>query len=158
MILSNKKITSGHRLRHEIAERVSVDIYGGSYMYLPYTVTRPFAPDHSPCHLSNQKYRGLKDYRFSIVIENCKEDYYFTEKLIDCFLSGTIPIYYGCPSIGNFFNLDGILPFTTREECEAWLREISVSMYEAKLSCVRDNFERAKKYVRFQLEDKYIYT
>lgn len=156
MILSNKKITSGHRLRHAIAERINVDIYGGAYRYLPYTVTRAFAPDHSPAHISNQKYRALKDYRFSIVIENCKEDYYFTEKLIDCFLSGTIPIYYGCPSIGNFFNMDGILPFTTVEECLGWLQKISVRMYEEKLSCVHDNFERAKKYRQFQLEEQYI--
>ena len=39
------------------------------------------------------KIDGLKDYRFSVVIENCKRDYWFTEKLIDCFVTGTIPIY-----------------------------------------------------------------
>jgi hypothetical protein len=90
------------------------------------------------------------------VIENCKEDYYFTEKLIDCFLSGTIPIYYGCPSIGNFFNDQGILSFTTLEECFAIVHAISKRMYEEKLPFVKDNFERAKKYTQFNLEEKYI--
>ena len=160
MILSNKKITSGHQLRHTIAERVSasVDIYGGAYRYLPFTVTRAFAPDHSPAHISNQKYRALKEYRFSIVIENCKEDYYFTEKLIDCFLSGTIPLYYGCPSIGNFFNVKGMLTFTTWEECVALVSQLSVRMYEENMPYIQDNFERAKKYTRFQLEEQYLYT
>ena len=157
LILSNKKITSGHRLRHRIAEKVTkVDVYGGQYQFLSFTSTRPFALDNTPCHLSNQKYRALKDYRFSIVIENCKEDYYFTEKLIDCFLSGTIPIYYGCPSIGNFFNIQGILTFTTPEECYDILDKISVSMYEDKMPFIQDNYKRAKKYCHFQLEEKYI--
>jgi hypothetical protein len=157
MILSNKKMTSGHQLRHAIAERLTtVDIYGGSYRYLPYTVTRAFAPDHSPAHISNQKYRALKEYRFSIVIENCKEDYYFTEKLIDCFLSGTIPIYYGCPSIGNFFNVEGMLPFTTMEECLCHLQKISVDMYEAKLPFVHENFEKAKQYTRFRINEEHL--
>jgi hypothetical protein len=158
MIISNKRTTSGHKLRHDVAEwvSVSVDLYGGPYRALPTTTTRAFDPDHTPCHISNQKYRALKDYRFSIVIENCKEDYYFTEKLIDCFLSGTIPIYYGCPSIGNFFNDQGILSFTTLEECFAIVHAISKRMYEEKLPFVKDNFERAKKYTQFNLEEKYI--
>jgi hypothetical protein len=158
MILSNKKTTTGHKLRHAIAERVSttVDVYGGAYRYLPFTMTRAFAPDHTPCHLSNQKYRALKEYRFSIVIENCKEDYYFSEKLIDCFLCGTIPIYYGCPSIGNFFNSKGILSFTTLEECLSILDKISVSMYEEKMPYIQENYEKAKKYIHFKLEEQYI--
>ena len=160
LILSNKRLTSGHQLRHTIAEQITsahkVDVYGGAYRYLPFTVTRAFSPDHTPCHISNQKYRALKDYRFSIVIENCKEDYYFTEKLIDCFLSGTIPSYYGCPSIGNFFNSKGILSFTTPEECFAIVKQISVRMYEEKLPFIKENFETAKKYTHFKLEEKYI--
>jgi hypothetical protein len=157
LILSNKKITSGHQLRHVIAEHVTnVDVYGGHYRFLPFTTTRAFAPDHTPCHVSNQKYRALKDYRFSIVIENCKEDYYFTEKLIDCFLSGTIPIYYGCPSIGNFFNAQGMLTFTTPEECYSIVNKISTSMYKEKMPFIQENYERAKKYIHFQLEEKYI--
>jgi len=158
MILSHKRITSGHQLRHAVADWVSasVDIYGGTYIKLPNTTTRPFDADHTPCHISNQKYRALKEYRFSIVIENCKEDYYFTEKLIDCFLSGTIPIYYGCPSIGDFFNARGILSFTTVGECFEIVHTLSKRMYEERLSFVRDNFERAKKYTQFKLEDKYL--
>ena len=158
MILSHKRITSGHQLRHDVADWVStsVDIYGGKYRLLPNTTTRAFDADHTPCHISNQKYRALKEYRFSIVIENCKEDYYFTEKLIDCFLSGTIPIYYGCPSIGDFFNSQGILTFTTVGECFEIVHTLSKQMYEERLSFVKDNFERAKKYTQFKLEDKYI--
>jgi hypothetical protein len=51
----------------------------------------------------NSKYVGLQDYKFSIAIENTVEGDYFTEKVTDCLLVNTIPIYYGCKFINNFF-------------------------------------------------------
>jgi hypothetical protein len=50
------------------------------------------------------------------VIENVVDDCWFTEKLLDSFLSGTIPIYCGCPTIGDFFDLQGMLLFTSVDE------------------------------------------
>lgn len=50
------------------------------------------------------KIDALKDYQFSIAIENCKEDGYFTEKIGDCILTDTTPIYMGCPNIQDYFN------------------------------------------------------
>lgn len=133
MILSEKKYTSGQILRHQIADSIArqglnVDLYGNSYKTLP------------------NKTLGLRDYMFTIVIENCKEDYYFTEKLIDCFLSGTIPIYWGCPSIHNFFDKDGILQFNTVEECVQILKNITEDDYFKRLSIVNANFKTALQY------------
>jgi len=53
--------------------------------------------------LENKK-DGLEKYEFSIAIENCVERDYFSEKITDCFLTNTTPIYYGCPDIKRFFN------------------------------------------------------
>jgi hypothetical protein len=39
----------------------------------------------------------------SICIENSAQENYFTEKVIDCLLAWTMPLYWGCPNIGNFF-------------------------------------------------------
>jgi hypothetical protein len=52
----------------------------------------------------NNKRDALTDYEFSIAIENCIEDSYFTEKITDCFLTDTTPIYYGCKNISEFFD------------------------------------------------------
>lgn len=49
------------------------------------------------------KYQGLKNYRYSLCIENSSYPNYFTEKITDCLLSWCIPIYYGCPNIHKFF-------------------------------------------------------
>ena len=160
LIISNKKITSGHKLRHVIAFLIQqqklnfIDIYGGQYRVLPFTTSKPFSPDHGHSHISNQKILALKDYAFSIVIENCKENYYFTEKIIDCFLSGTIPIYYGCPSIGNFFNEKGILTFSNPKECFDIVRSLTKEKYQEMYPFIKENFERAQNYTNFKINEE----
>jgi len=51
---------------------------------------------------------ALEDFLFSMAIENSRENNYFSEKLTDCFLMDTMPIYYGCPNIKNFFPEDSM--------------------------------------------------
>ena len=92
IIASDKRQTEGHRLRHASidvlrANNFELDVYGRGYNPIDY------------------KLDSLKDYAFSLIIENSRSDYYFTEKLMDSFVTGTVPIYWGCPSIGDFFNL-----------------------------------------------------
>jgi hypothetical protein len=49
------------------------------------------------------KMDGLLPYRYSVAIENYSSPHYFTEKINDCFLSYTVPFYYGCKDIGQYF-------------------------------------------------------
>lgn len=137
IISSEKKFLEGHRLRHEVIDNVkNLDVFGRGY---------------SP--ISN-KIEGLKDYRFSIVIENCKMDYYFTEKLIDCFATGTIPIYWGCPSIGDFFDTNGIITFNNIDELKIILNNLE-GEYEKRLPSIKKNFELSQKYL---VADNLIYN
>jgi hypothetical protein len=91
---------------------------------------------------------------FSITVENCQQDYYFSEKLIDTILTGTIPIYWGCPSIGDFFDIDGLIVFNTLDELENILDNISPELYFEKINVIHKNFEIAKKYT---LSENWIY-
>ena len=50
------------------------------------------------------KINFLSNYKFSIAMENSKADGYSTEKIIDSFLSGTIPIYYGDYMVDEYIN------------------------------------------------------
>lgn len=127
IIASSKNWTIGHDLRHKIIKNLQgVDIWGGDYKYF------------------NNKLDPLKDYMFSISIMNARTENYFTEILNDCFVVGTIPIFWGCPNIGNFYNIDGILTFETIDD----LHRIKVSkkLYESKINAIRENFEYGKKY------------
>lgn len=129
IISSNKTFLPGHKLRHEVISKISnIGVYGRGYNEIP------------------TKLDGLRDYKFSIAIENDKIDYYFTEKLIDCFVTGTIPIYWGCPSIGDFFDINGILTFNTIEELENIINNLG-DEYEKRFDSVIKNYELSKKYL-----------
>jgi glycosyltransferase involved in cell wall biosynthesis len=129
-ITSNKTFTNWHRFRVECVDylaknNLEFDLYGVGYNEI------------------SGKIRGLKDYKFSISIENGNHKNYFTEKILDCFLTGTIPIYKGCPNIGDFFDLEGIILFNTKEELSNILRNINNELYQSKLDSIKRNYELA---------------
>ena len=131
LIASPKKFAFGHGLRHMLAEKHQdiFDLYGG-VLGSKRIGTPPWG----------DKADGLNDYMFSIVIENDKYETYYTEKITDCFVTGTIPVYWGTPDIGNIFNMDGIIELTPEFNPKILTREL----YESKLDAIKDNFERAK--------------
>jgi len=55
-------------------------------------------------------------YYASVIIENSREPSYFTEKITDTVLAGAIPIYWGAPNIGDFFNENGIITFSSAND------------------------------------------
>lgn len=131
IIASEKRDTDGHKLRHEIIEKTSrsdLALFGRGYHTIPY------------------KLEALKEFRFSYVIENSRCDFYFTEKLIDCLVTGTIPVYYSCPSIGKFFNTDGFLFLNNLDELEDIESKLTEEVYLQKLPAVHENFLLAQKY------------
>ena len=50
------------------------------------------------------KIKFLSYYKFSIAMENSDGDGYLSEKIVDSFLAGTIPIYYGDYLLDEFIN------------------------------------------------------
>ena len=50
------------------------------------------------------KIEFLSSYKFSIAMENSDGDGYLSEKIVDSFLAGTIPIYYGDYFLDEFIN------------------------------------------------------
>ena len=51
-----------------------------------------------------EKIKFLSSYKFSFSMENSEGDGYISEKIIDSFLAGTIPIYYGDYMFDEFIN------------------------------------------------------
>lgn len=49
------------------------------------------------------KFDGIHPYKYSIAIENYQCPDYWTEKIADCFLSRTMPIYWGASNITRYF-------------------------------------------------------
>ena len=90
----------------------------------------------------------LKNYRFSIILENDISKFFFTEKLTNCFASQTIPIYLGAQKIDEFFNPDGIIKISLKDidSIEKILAQCTPEEYERRLPAVIENFERVKNY------------
>jgi len=95
----------------------------------------------------DRKSQALSSFMFSIVIENSEEDDYFTEKLLDCLLSGVIPIYMGTKNIGNYFDIEGIIRFTGPEQLPDILSKLDTNFYMSKTNIINKNFELAKNYI-----------
>lgn len=127
MIASNKAMTDGHRIRLAWVQKLKgkADVYGRGFNEIA------------------RKEQGLCDYMFSVAIENGCYTSYFTEKILDCFATGTIPVYLGTPDIGDYFNRDGIIDLTED------LR-VTPELYRERLDAVRDNFERVQQYAALE--------
>ena len=64
--------------------------------------------------------QAYKDYKFVFAIENGNRKGYITEKIINAYYSGAIPIYYGCEEINDFFNPKSFInvsSFDSLEDC-----------------------------------------
>jgi glycosyltransferase involved in cell wall biosynthesis len=131
-ISSNKAFLPGHRNRLEFINSIRnrVDLYGrGMGVEL------------------DSKLDGLRDYMFSVAIENVEnDDYYFTEKITECFLTGTIPIYHGCLNIGKFFDTRGILYFKNMKELHGIMDSLTPKKYQEMMPYIKSNFEACFKW------------
>lgn len=134
MIVSSKKNTYGQALRHKVIDtfKSKIDVMGSGYKGI------------------QDKVEGMKDYRYHIAIENSRSNFYFTEKILDCFMTGAIPIYWGCPDIFKFFNPEGMYIFENINELESILNGISENDYNNRLNAIQDNFVRAQDYIIFE--------
>ena len=136
MFCSPKRFTQGQEYRHDVAKLAidaGFDVFGGAHGS-PRTVIDPQNP-------WNTKLDGVKDYMFSIVMENGVYDDYYTEKITDCFASGTIPVYWGSPSIGKHFNAEGIIILDDNFD----MKSLTSELYYSKMNAVRDNFNKMTK-------------
>jgi len=129
------KEAKGHFLRHIIARalkkrKYDVDLWGRAY--------RPF--EHG------NRIVSLKDYYFSFAIMNASHKNYFTDILTDCFRTGTVPIFWGCENVGEFFNEKGIISFKTPEQLNKIISSLTVKDYYDRMEYIQENFERVKEY------------
>lgn len=130
IIASEKRQTHGHQLRHEAVKQLGryMNVFGRSYKPVVY------------------KHEALAEFYFSVVIENGQTDDLFTEKIIDCFLTGTVPIYWGTHAIDKYFNMNGVVTFSTIGELTYLLGTLSPDFYHKAMDAIKDNYGRALQY------------
>ncbi|MCX8487892.1 MAG: glycosyltransferase family 10, partial [Opitutales bacterium] len=104
VICSNKAMIGGHRRRLRFVEQLlelsPMPRFGRGFRDLP------------------DKWDGLAPFRYSVAVENSRHDHYWTEKIADCFLAGTVPIYWGAPNIKEYFPEEAMIVIDTLDPAE----------------------------------------
>ena len=90
-----------------------------------------------------EKADGITPYRFSVAMENTRAAGYYTEKLIDCLECGTVPVYWGDPTIGEWLDPRGVVTFGTLEELLNLLPTFTPARYAAMRPYLAENLRRA---------------
>lgn len=96
MVSSDLTILPGHKNRFAFINKMighfkdRIDVFGRGFNAI------------------DDKWDALAPYKYSIAIENNVVNGYFTEKITECFLSHTLPVYYGAPDITEYFNSSGL--------------------------------------------------
>lgn len=131
-IKSHKNYLEGHKMRQYVPELM---------------LNRNF----ESLNLSNIpiKFPLFEDSMFHIAIENCRETNYFSEKIVDCFMSKTVPIYCGCPNIGDYFDINGIIIFNNLNELHSILSKLTVDDYINRIDILGENYNISKNYAFF---------
>jgi len=89
---------------------------------------------------------GFKDYRYHISVSSCCVDRFFSSNLVDPLVCGTVPIWYGCDKLSEFFNMDGIITFRTMEELDSIMATIGEDDYNRRLPAIIENQQLAENY------------
>jgi hypothetical protein len=113
-VTSDQRTSKGHNVRMDFLDNIKdlpfVELYGRGI--------RPI----------DDKWDALSTSKYAIAYENFQNDYYWTEKIVDCYLSFAMPLYYGCNSIENFFPKDSFIQIDPKDKhSELFLKEIVTS-------------------------------
>ena len=143
MVSSNKELCELHKARKELAL-----MYDGS------GIVDCYGTFNGGKYAEVEDY--MADYRFSIILENYIDDYWFTEKILNCFANKVVPIYLGARKIGEYFNLGGVLQVKDKSEIISVIERLTSDETRAKKvyrrmeSAVDDNYNRAKQFPAFE--------
>lgn len=127
VICSNKAMIGGHRRRLRFVEQLlelsPMPRFGRGFRDLP------------------DKWDGLAPFRYSVAVENSRHDHYWTEKIADCFLAGTVPIYWGAPNIKEYFPEEAMIVIDTLDPVEVARiieAEATPEAYQRRLPALRE--------------------
>jgi hypothetical protein len=135
-IMSSKILTNEHRMRFMILREVEDRKKIGEFDFIMH---------RNPPEIQS-KNSFFINAKFHITCENSLTENMFSEKIIDCFRTRTIPIYYGCVNIDKFFNPQGMIRFFSIEEFRKICHEITPEWYQERLPYIEENYQLARHY------------
>jgi hypothetical protein len=116
-IASKETFLPLHRTRTQLIDELEnqnvhqIDVFGKGRTYI------------------DSKNHGLDGYMYSVAIENTNSKHYWTEKIGDCLRSLTVPIYFGCEEIEEYFPKLSFIKMK-QSDFENGLKEVLESLSE----------------------------
>ncbi len=149
-LCGGKKTIEGHHLRHRLYEReFEITIPKKWYYTLP-------DYNFNGGHHTIKQYEGQppgsekkiiwNESMFSICVENSWNESYQTEKIIDAFLTKTVPIYWGCPNLEEFYDPNGFIICKDENEIIKVCNSLTPEDYYKRKEAIDKNYETAKYY------------
>jgi hypothetical protein len=141
-LVGNKHITYGHKLRKIVHENQS-----NITMPKDFYISKFGGPKPKPFNkiLGDSK-TPLFDSQFHICIENTSQTNLFTEKLIDCLITKTVPIFWGCDNISDFFDTNGFFIIKNVDDVIEVCNNIDDTTYINMLPYIENNHKESMKY------------
>ena len=146
MVSSKKNFCSGHCVRLNVIDSIQqnnfpVDLFGRDFdAPLPHKID------------------GVAPYRFHLVVENEMIAGWETEKISDCFMTGTVPLYWGDPSISETYDSRGIINLFDHfgsEDPYEWKLEdfqsLNQDLYASMEDAIENNLNIAKEHYESHL-------
>ena len=135
---------TGHLIRHEIYDRRNEINIPKKF----FDVLDDFRETgvRNKLHLKNIVW---DESMFHLAIENSKHSSYMTEKVLDAFLTKTIPIYWGAPKIGEYFDKKGFFVFDTADEAIGKINNLTENDYYDRKDYIDKNYKIAKAYSNY---------
>jgi hypothetical protein len=135
--------TYGHSLRHETLARQNE-------LSIPLKFYETYGDRNNIEDARLGKEFIFGDSQFGVVIENTSHRGYFTEKILDCFLMKTIPVYNGCTSIGDFFNDKGVIKFGNVDDLIYITNQLDENYYNDLKDIIEENHKLAIQYIDYE--------
>jgi hypothetical protein len=135
--------TYGHSLRYELLDRQNE-------IKIPKKFFSTYGDRYNIEEARIGKEEVFGDSMFGIAIENTSHRGYFSEKILDCFLLKTIPIYWGCSNIGDYFDINGIITFNNVDDLVYIANNLTEDYYKSKKEIIEKNWKLALEYIDYE--------
>ena len=134
LIASMKNDLEGHKLRHKL-------------------ITLDKSHNHQLLTPLGRAYKKFEDivtalapFQYSVIIENCSEPHYFTEKITNCLACKTIPIYWGHESVKQYFDTSNWLFFNGLQDGYEKIKFAASGEHVVCYDKIDENYIQAKSY------------
>jgi len=144
-VMSSRCCLPGHHLRFELWRRrhevnIPFDFYLGTWNYLPEEYYK-----EDGIRLPAEKLDKIRvfDCMFHIAIDSYRRKNHYSEKLVDCFVTKTVPIYWGCTNVADYFDTSGILEAKTVDDIIYFCNSLTEKHHESFKKAVDNNYNLA---------------